>query len=151
MPRQRRRAVSPIIATIILVAVAVSVGVGLWSYATSATGVAIQGQAEQAALNINQLNEKFVIFNFNVTGSSITIWFYNNGNFNTTIVSVSVRPGESGTPLTPCTGPLPLSLPKGQVATLTLTSCSFIAGQTYFVQAVAQFGNTYTYFQKVGA
>lgn len=167
---RRRRAVSPVIATVVLVAIAISVGAGLWSYANSSTGATLAGEAERAAMNINELNEKFIIFHFNVTttgaNDTITAWFYNHGDLDTQIVAVLIWENVTRGRLqrydsTSNPGLFPTALPKGQVVALNLTynrddedadnldEDGFFLNRTYFVQAVALYGNTYTYSQPI--
>jgi hypothetical protein len=155
LPR-RRGGISPVIATTILLAIAVAVGAALWGFTSSATGATLQEQADKSAGSINQLNEKFIIFNLNVTlapgANNVTIWFYNNGNIATNITGVLIWEGEDRADLQEFTD-LSAQIQSGKVASLTLTYSvggAFESGKTYYVQAVGLYGNTYTYFQKVG-
>lgn len=149
--RLGKRAVSPLIATMMLIGVVLAAGFAVWSFANSATGAALSARGTEVARNVNQLNEKFIIFNANFSASKVRLWFYNNGNLTTQITAIVVWNAASPGTKTSLALPASTQLAVGVVTTLTvpaLDTYTFTAGQTYYFQAVGQFGNTYTYFQQ---
>ena len=155
--RKRSRAVTPIVATILLIAVTLISGMAVFSYVNSEAGSSERALGTATASYLNSLNERFLIVNANFSSNKVTIWFYNNGNLTTKIqqiivynstrslyvvYSASLNTGyqSSGLPLTVATA-------GTAKITLTLPSQSFGSGRTYFIQATALYGNTYTYYQ----
>ncbi|MEE8115019.1 MAG: hypothetical protein V3T23_11785 [Nitrososphaerales archaeon] len=98
----RGRAVSPVIAEMILVALTVTIGLAFWGSANSIAGSQLQTFVNTATSDINEMNENFVIVNlgFNYSHAAdppttpdgvITVWFYNNGKLATNITQIQVQ------------------------------------------------------------
>jgi flagellin-like protein len=79
---RRRRALSPVIATIILSAVVISIGGAIWSYASGASTV-IANNYVNGTMNLkNEIVERFIVEHATNTsdGSNMSIWIYNYGD-----------------------------------------------------------------------
>ncbi len=79
---RRRRALSPVIATIILSAVVISIGGAIWSYASGASTV-IANNYVNGTMNLkNEIVERFIVEHATNTsdGSNMSIWVYNYGD-----------------------------------------------------------------------
>ncbi len=165
---RRSKAITPIVATILLIAVTVTAGAGVFSYVNSQAGVSEKRLGDSTASYLNFVNEKFLTVNANFSATRVTIWFYNNGNFTTTIKqiwiwnttrslyvaynsTVVLSGSTSYTPVSNYETPaLPLTLPKGSTVVITLRlpgTLTFNDGRTYYIQSLAAYGNTYLYFQ----
>ena len=80
--QRARRAVSPIIGTIILIAIIITVGTATWAYANSAVSSTMRNQGEDVAQDVNLPKERYSIVNLllnrTVSGSpnrdQLTIW-----------------------------------------------------------------------------
>ena len=155
--RKRSRAVTPIVATMLMIAVTLISGMAVFAYVNSQAGVSERRLGDATASYLNFLNERFLIVNANFSSNKVTIWFYNNGNLMTKIQQITVYNSTSSLYVVYSaslnTGyqvpALPLTVPDAGTATITLTlpSQSFRSGRTYFIQAIALYGNTYTYYQ----
>jgi flagellin-like protein len=79
---RRRRALSPVIATIILSAVVISIGGAIWSYASGASTIIANDYVNGTFNLMNELVERFVVEHATNTsdGSSMSIWVYNHGD-----------------------------------------------------------------------
>ena len=98
----RGRAVSPVIAEIILVGLTLTLGAAFWSTARTTGGAQLTTYVEDAASDINKINENFIISNFAfdydqsaappaATAGMITVWFYNNGKLGTDIAQFQLQ------------------------------------------------------------
>jgi flagellin-like protein len=79
---RRRRALSPVIATIILSAVVISIGGAIWSYASGASTVIANDYVNGTFNLMNELVERFVVEHATNTsdGKNMSIWIYNHGD-----------------------------------------------------------------------
>ena len=83
MARIRRwRALSIVIATIILSAVVIAIGGAIWSYASGASTVIANDYVNGTFNLMNELVERFVVEHATNTsdGSNMSIWIYNYGD-----------------------------------------------------------------------
>ena len=80
--RRNRRAVSPVIATIILSAVVIAIGGAIWSYASGASTVIANDYINGTLDLMNEIVERFVVEHATNTsdGSNMSIWVYNYGD-----------------------------------------------------------------------
>jgi hypothetical protein len=88
---RKRAAVSPVIATTILLGITVTVGLALWSFANSGVGSATQQYADIVTDYGNFASDRFVIANIdfnNPDTGDVAFWIYNSGKFPTTINNV---------------------------------------------------------------
>ena len=162
----KKKGVTQVIGTIILLSITLVVGFGLFGYVNSAVANAERAYAIITDQNIKELQESFVIVTANYSSSSVSLWFYNSGNISTSIQSLviwndtsslflvynstKVIQGASSYDASIYENPiLPLTLPPGVIAniTLTLPSDTFNTGRVYYAKALGTYGNTYTYFQ----
>ena len=120
-----RRAVSPVIATVILIAVAVALGIAVAVWAGALTG----GLQKQEKLIINAY----------VSGSTLNIAITNQSPGSTTVTQVLFNQA----PMTP-TQSLPYTLLSGASGTLTnSTALNTQSGITYPITVVTAAGNSY--------
>ena len=79
---RRRRALSPVIATIILSAVVISIGGAIWSYASGASTVIANNYVNGTMDLKNEIVERFIVEHATNTsdGSNMSIWVYNYGD-----------------------------------------------------------------------
>lgn len=141
---RNKSAISEVVATIGLIAASIALGAVAYVWAASASVNSQNNLGQAAHLDIQAISERFVILatNFNYgggTASSVTIWFYNSGIYNTTISSVIVN--------STITCSINLVLPSGTLKSylMSLASCSPASGsfskndlQTF--KAVGQYG-----------
>jgi archaellum component FlaF (FlaF/FlaG flagellin family) len=148
-----KKGVSPVIATTIIIGVTLVVGFATWGFASGAIGSLLQSQGETVASDINNLRERFVIVNVNISASrdKVTVWVYNNGRLPTEITDLFI--GGSSTSMievpnsnyTSIGKPAPpYDLEVGQLITITFRHYS-ISGSDLYIKAIGKFGNSYTY------
>ena len=79
---RKRRALSPVIATIILSAVVIAIGGAIWSYASGASTVIANNYVNGTMDLMNEIVERFVVEHATNTsdGSNMSIWVYNYGD-----------------------------------------------------------------------
>ena len=139
----RKRAVSAVIANLIMVSITLAIGFALWTSVNSTAGTTLQGHANQTASNVNEIREDFVITVIAFEQPSpgeVTIWFYNNGGLQTDIHQVFF--GNNSASLSPVTfSPDPLTLAVHQSGSITFTYTTN-SGETYYAKVVAKYGNT---------
>ncbi len=162
----KRRGVSQILASLILITITLSVGFGLFGYVNGAVTTAEAVYQNALQLQINELQESFIIAAANFSSSELTIWFFNNGNINSSIIHIIVwnstssflvtyndtfvvKGGISYTASSYEDPVLPLFLQTEAVTTikLTLPTGTFNDGRVYNIKALGTYGNSYTYFQ----
>ena len=169
----KRRAVSPVIATTIILAITIVLGLSLWSFANAGVSTATQTYSDSVSEYGRFTADRFVIasvaFNHPST-DHVSLWVYNSGKVSTTIDTVLLTCKD-------CVAlfePIPLTsvcLESGSmvVAPKTLqlmdlnpevASCvdpvtgnpfpsvTMSPGTTYQVQAVSETGAHQTIYQK---
>jgi flagellin-like protein len=79
---KKQRALSPVIATIILSAVVIAIGGAIWSYASGASTVIANDYVNGTLDLMNEIVERFVVEHVTNTsdGSNMSIWVYNYGD-----------------------------------------------------------------------
>ena len=102
---KRHSGVSPVIATVIILAVTVTLGIALWSFVNSEVNTSTEVFANEVTDYINYLNDRFIIVNIAfshdaVAASSppdnfVSVWIYNNGNLPLEVNAVFFGPGSS--------------------------------------------------------
>ena len=153
MVKRIKKGVSPVIATIMIIGVTLVVGFATWGFASGAIGSLLQSQSETVSSDINNLRERFVIVNVNISLSrdKVTVWVYSNGRLSTEITDLFV--GGSSTSMievpnnnyTVIGKPAPpYDLEVGQLITITFKHNS-ASGSDLYIKAVGKFGNSYTY------
>jgi len=161
-----KQGVSQILASLILITITLGVGAGLFSYVNGAVVTAERTYADTLQLQMNELQESFIVASANFSSNELTIWFFNNGNINSSIIQIIIWNATSSLLVTyndtfvvqggisyaassyedPA---LPLFLRTEAVTTikLTLPTGTFNDGRVYNIKALGTYGNTYTYFQ----
>lgn len=154
MIKRSRRGVSPVVASIILIAVTLSVGLALWGFVIGEAALSSGAMGESTASNVNNLREKFVITNVAFdypTSGKVTVWFYNNGAINTQFKQSNgqIFIGDTSNPTDEPTGWISTSVTvevkKSASITFDYTTTS---ETTYYIKAVGEFGNVILYYQK---
>jgi len=84
---RKRKALSPVIATIILSAVVIAIGGAIWSYASGASTVIANDYVNGTLDLMNEIVERFVIEHATNTsdGNNMSIWVYNYGDVDITV------------------------------------------------------------------
>ena len=76
----RRRAISPVIAALILSAVVMAVGGAVWSFSQGAMTITAEDYAE-AVINMTEtISERFIIEHVNHSATELSVWIYNYGD-----------------------------------------------------------------------
>jgi flagellin-like protein len=140
-----RKAVSPVIATVLLILIAVAAAVIIWAW--------VSGAASQNPTTEEALQEKIVIDGVNVTkntqsGESTTytvkIYVTNLGKTKVTISSAYVLNGTTGSAV--CSEPdLSEPIDVGKTDTVQISSCSLTSGNYYIAKVVTTNGVSATY------
>jgi flagellin-like protein len=128
MLRQNRKALSPVIASIILIAVTVAVAVVVASWMGSTT-IELTEKVETATMTNAQFNNNTVVM--------VTI--LNNGPSKVTITSATIDEH------TVTMSPVSLSVEKGSTATLFLKDTNFANNAKYTIKLITDKGNTLLY------
>jgi len=95
----KRRALSPVIATIIISAAVLTIGGGLWSYAQGASTVIAENYVNDTLDLVDEITERFVVewISCSSNGETLTVWVYNYGDVDIMVdVYVDVDDGNSG-------------------------------------------------------
>ncbi|MHB8565869.1 MAG: archaellin/type IV pilin N-terminal domain-containing protein [Nitrososphaerales archaeon] len=81
--KRQRRAITPVIGAVLMIAVTIAVGFATWAWAKSSAQNSELNFGNAIGSNINYLKENFEAVNANFSSSSpqsATLWLYNNGN-----------------------------------------------------------------------
>jgi len=135
----KRKGVSPVIATLLLIVVAVAAAVLTYIWVTGYMG-RVTGTVEQTSME--QLQERIKINAVNVSDDTVTIYVTNIGEVNT-VISAGYILTEGGTAVCNTTDNTPLN--AGQTANVQLTNCGLQPGKTYIAKAVTSKGTEATY------
>jgi flagellin-like protein len=100
---RKKKAVSPLISSIILIGIVIVVGGAAWTYANTAVGARLDAQGSEVANDVNSVKEKFAIVGVKVERGvfpsplqdNVTIWIYNNGGVDTTISEIWISNSNS--------------------------------------------------------
>ena len=131
-----KKAISPILATLLLIVIAVAAIVVTYAWITTYMGSATQ----QAGVMLNKAN-----VSFNDTTRVITIDVQNTGTSDTKIAAVYIgTSASSATQQTP-TQTLPLPLGAGDIVTITIDDYDWDAGETYYFKVVPNSGAALTF------
>ncbi len=81
---RRRRALSPVIATIILSAVVIAIGGSIWSYASGASTVIANNYIDGVLELMEETAERFTVemVTNNSACTELYVWIYNYGDYN---------------------------------------------------------------------
>ena len=118
-----RKAISPILATLLLIVIAVAAIVVTYAWIMTYMG----GLQRDVRLFKAQVN-------FN--GTNIDIYIGNSGSTSTTIIRVYAGTSETNRPEQTPIQPLPITLPGKDVVTITL-NYNWTTGQTYYFKVIS--------------
>jgi archaeal type IV pilus assembly protein PilA len=131
--RKNAKALSPVVASIILIAVTVAVSVVVAAWMGGLT-LGFMGNAEQVTMS----NPVF-------TAAAVTVTARNSGASSATIQSGAVDNGASQTPTVPVTSPVgSLTILKGSTQNIILAG-SFTSGAQYQLSLITSKGTTIVY------
>ncbi|ABL78612.1 archaellin/type IV pilin N-terminal domain-containing protein [Thermofilum pendens] len=137
----KKRGVSPVIATLLLIVIAVAAAVLAYIWITG-----YQGTLTQQA-STTQLQERIAIEAVSYNGTTLTAYVRNVGDVKVNITTIYVFNG-SGTIINSNNNNYQLATPvvisPGQVSTVT-TSVTLTAGNTYTVEVVTKYGTKASY------
>ena len=87
---RRRRAISELVASVLLIAITLITGFAVWGYVDGQAGTTEQAYGQSVGATANYLQEKFVVVSMDLNSSSetTTVWLYNNGNVGLRLVQV---------------------------------------------------------------
>jgi flagellin-like protein len=128
--KRSRKAVSPVVATVILVLISVVAGVMLWLWVSGFTSAAT---AQQPALY-----ERIKIEAVNVTGTTVNVTIRNVGSTTVTITSLHVL-NASGI-LIAANNSVDTTIPPGSVGYATVSGVSYTSGYACTVRVVTKNG-----------
>jgi archaeal type IV pilus assembly protein PilA len=151
MQEAERRAVSPIIATLLLIAIAVAAGIVVYVFTSSITGNLTQGGGQQVsdqvsmdAYSFGTLTNPVMVFR-NVGSSSVTITsVYFDGNLcQISGVTCTAAPVYTTGGAGQCTaGPV---CATGQYVPTSLTVSSQTSGTSHLIRVITSDGGTFTF------
>ena len=133
----RRKAVSPVIATLLLIVIAVAAAVLTYIWVTGYMGTIAPRETP------TQLKERIKIDAVNVSGSSVSIYVSNIGEIDTKIVSAYVLYTNY---TAVCGGSVTVSVPAGSAVEVDVPdACTLASGTTYIAKVSAKGGAEATY------
>jgi len=140
---EKRRGVSPVIATLLLIVIAVAAAVLTYIWVTGYMGK-VTGTVEQTSAA--QLQERIKINAVSVSGGSVTLSVANIGDVEVEISAVYVLTAD-GTSICNHTLSSPESITRGQTIDIPSGgfSCTLTSGTTYIAKAVTSKGTEATY------
>jgi flagellin-like protein len=126
-----KKAISPILATLLLIVIAVAAIVV--TYAWIMTYMSSTTQQAEVKLGITNVN-------FNSASGEITIDIQNTGTSGTEISAVYIGTSAATAVKQTPTQTLPLPLGAGQIVSVTIDDYDWEAGETYYFKAVSTSG-----------
>ena len=140
---RKRRALSPVIATIILSAVVIAIGGGIWSYASGASTVIANNYIDGVLELMEETAERFTVelVTNNSDCTELYVWIYNYGDYN---VSADVYVNNGTYQFTLASSPLLIPVGESVYANVTLSASS---GESLAVKVHSRRSNNayYTY------
>jgi flagellin-like protein len=157
----KRRGVSPVIATTIILAITVVLGLSLWSFANAGVSTATQSYADSVTEFGKFTSDRFVIASVafdHPANDDLTVWVYNSGKVDTVAQSVIVSCKQCAATM----DPVVLTVVDEQDNDFTIESKTlddfrldasavgavFVNGDTYQVQVISETGAHQTIYQK---
>jgi len=134
-----KKAISPILATLLLIVIAVAAIVITYAWITMYMGSTTQ----QAGVMLHPAN-----VNFNATSGTITIDVQNTGTSDTKISAVYIGTSSSTASLQTTTETLPLSLGAGDIETVTIEDFDWDMGESYYFKVVPTVGAALTFTEQ---
>ena len=96
---RKRRALSPVIATVIITGVVLAIGSGLWGFALSASSAMADDYVNGTLNLLYEITERFTVEHVSNSsnGDALLVWVYNYGPVNITVaVNAEVNDGNNG-------------------------------------------------------
>ena len=92
----KRKALSPVISSLILSAAVIAIGGGLWSYSAGAATVIADSYVNDTMELVNEVTERFVVehVTIDVEKDTLSVWVYNYGSQKIN-VDVYVKDGDT--------------------------------------------------------
>ena len=136
----KRRGVSPVIATLLLIVIAVAAAVLTYVWVTGYIG------RTTSTAETGQLQERIKINAVTVTSSDITISVANIGNVNVTLAGAYIL-FQNGTVVNGCRSSLTINLQPGGITDNVQipSACTLTKGLTYVAKVVTAKGTEATY------
>jgi len=136
----KRKAVSPVIATLLLIVIAVAAAVLTYIWVTGYMGTVAPRETP------TQLQERIKIDAVNMSGSDVKIYVANIGDITTSIVRGYVLYAVNYTAV--CGSSTSININPGETKTVTLPGCTLTQGQTYIAKVTTKGGTEATYLFK---
>ncbi|MCK4583321.1 hypothetical protein KAU18_08400 [Candidatus Bathyarchaeota archaeon] len=96
---RKRRALSPVIATVIITGVVLAIGSGLWGFALSASSAMADDYVNGTLNLLYEITERFTVEHVSNSsnGDALLVWVYNYGPVNITVtVNAEINDGNNG-------------------------------------------------------
>jgi hypothetical protein len=96
----KRRALSPVVSTLIITGVVLAIGSGLWGFALSASSAMADNYVNGTLNLLYEITERFTVEHVSNTsnGDALLVWVYNYGPVNITVaLNAEVNDGNNGT------------------------------------------------------
>ena len=91
-----RRAISPVIAALMLSAVVLAVGGAVWAFSQGAMTVVAEGYVEGINVLIDEISERFIVEHVAHNDTHVRVWVYNYGEVGIVVgVYADIEGGES--------------------------------------------------------
>jgi len=92
----KRKALSPVISSLILSAAVIAIGGGLWSYSAGAATVIADSYVNDTMELVNEVTERFVVEHVTIDAEkdTLSVWVYNYGSQKIN-VDVYVKDGDT--------------------------------------------------------
>ena len=130
----RRKAVSPVIATLLLILIAVAASIIVYVWVTGYVG----GATPQST---PEIMEKIKIDSVKVSGTTVTIYVRNIGDVDVNIGAAYILDPASGTVKAENTSiPTTLTISKGDVGEIIITNANLNSGDVYVAKVVTENG-----------
>jgi len=119
-----RKALSPVVATIVLCGVVLTVGISVWSFTYSITRSLEEDYYEGVQRQINAISERFIVEHVSYDNESgvLNVWVFNYGEVDMQ-VDVYVRGDAEGQNATA------ISIPHGQMVRITVSLTASIGDE----------------------
>ena len=98
----QRRALSPVIATIIISAAVLTIGGGLWAFAQGTSTIIAEDYVNDTLSLVDEITERFIVewVSNSTNGDTLTVWVYNYGDVKVVVdVYIDADDGNNGTVL----------------------------------------------------
>jgi flagellin-like protein len=87
---RRRRAISELVASVLTIAITIMAGAAVFGFVNGQAGVNEKQYGQSVGAVVDQMQERFVVFDLSVGTSSMGIWVYNTGQTDLQLVSIRV-------------------------------------------------------------